>query len=141
MKQKPIRDFGAEASPSSDDWQDLRQQLCSPPDPADEWLCQSIMGAVGNTATRRRPAASLIGFRTLVAAGAAAAVIAMLVISWVSVSPEVDVPVAAVPAAEDDPHQALAHAVTQQVLLRRDVEKLAEHLRQNVILFQPATTQ
>lgn len=116
------------------------------------------MRAVETTTRRPVPAPSVIRFPSLIAVAAAAAAITMLIGHgfWPSPAPDAPAiaetppqpapappnePSTALPAEEQDPLQALAHAMTQQTLLQRDARKLGHHLRQNVILFQPTTSQ
>jgi len=129
-----------------DDWQDLRRRLFTPPEAVDDALCRSIMQAVARTA-QAPPAPAAIRLRTLLAVGAAAAVLTMLVGHWFDSSPAPEAPMPAVALIDEEPatdptdledaFQALAHVLTQQTLLQRDARKIGAHLRENVILFQP----
>ena len=126
--------------------EDLRRRLFSPPEAADEELCRSIMLEVERTGIAPAVAwHARTGIRTLIAAGAIAAV--FTVIFWNLSAPAVkpnttaSVPTKAIPdsppvAQPHDPNQMLSRALVQQELLQHDARKLAKHLRENVILFR-----
>jgi hypothetical protein len=130
---------------------EMRQQLFSLPDEADESLCQEIMTAVaGAKAAPVQPKPSPFRFRALAAVGATAVIAvallrhfeplpeaAVLVLDSPPPEPAAQSPVGGLPD-QDDPLQNLAHTLVQSELLLRDARKLGAHLRENVILFRPS---
>lgn len=128
---------------------DIEQGLSSPPAEVNEESCEEILRAVDSlprrapnvSGSRRRLRPALIGSVALVVL----TVLAVAVFSSRETGREepmvTNEPVESQPSEETpepSPPKALllADAKRQQELLRRDVEKLRAHLRENVILFQ-----
>jgi len=133
--------------PRTAEEEELRRLLFSPPEAANEELCRSIMRGVARTGIAPAVAwPARAGVLTLIAAGAAAAVFAVI-LSRPSVPvrepdttasvPKVAIPSPPPVAEQVDPYQALGRALVQQEFLQQDARMIAKHLRENVILFRP----
>jgi hypothetical protein len=132
----------------------MRQQLFSLPDDADEFFCREIMTAIaGAKVAPSKPEIPPLHFRAWIAVGATAvvALIAAALVRHFEPLPESAVlaqgppppePMTRTPVRElpdqEDPLQSLAHNLVQSELLLRDARKLGIHLRENVILFHPS---